>query len=70
MVIALFLGAELAGVLGALVAVPTAALLDVIAEEYLILRKATQDYATEEAVRRCAFYPLVGNVQHHESECD
>jgi hypothetical protein len=26
--------------------------------------------AAKEAVRRCAFYPLVGNIQHHESECD
>jgi len=28
------------------------------------------DNAAMESVRRCAFYPLVGNVQHHESECD
>jgi hypothetical protein len=26
--------------------------------------------AANGAVRRCALYPLVGNVQHHESECD
>ena len=28
------------------------------------------DNAAMEAVRRCAFFPLVGNVQHHKSERD
>jgi len=28
------------------------------------------DNAAMESVRRCAFFPLVGNVQHHESERD
>jgi predicted PurR-regulated permease PerM len=35
-VVALIVGAELAGVLGALVAVPTAALVEVLAQEYLV----------------------------------
>ncbi|HEU5377668.1 MAG TPA: DDE-type integrase/transposase/recombinase [Ktedonobacteraceae bacterium] len=28
------------------------------------------DNAVMESVRRCAFFPLVGNVQHHKSERD
>jgi len=28
------------------------------------------DNAAMESVRRCAFFPLVGNVQHHRSERD
>jgi putative transposase len=28
------------------------------------------DNAAMESVRRCAFFPLVGNVQHHKSERD
>jgi predicted PurR-regulated permease PerM len=39
-IIALVLGGSLAGVLGALVSVPTAALISVFAEEYLVKRKS------------------------------
>ena len=39
-IIALALGASLGGVLGALVAVPTAALVAVFADEYLVKRKS------------------------------
>lgn len=39
-VIALVIGAELGGILGAFVAVPTAALVEVLVEEYLINREA------------------------------
>ena len=38
--IALVIGAELGGILGAFVAVPTAALVEVLIEEYLINREA------------------------------
>jgi predicted PurR-regulated permease PerM len=37
--VALIAGTDLAGVVGALVAVPTAALLSVLMEEYLVQRK-------------------------------
>jgi predicted PurR-regulated permease PerM len=40
-IIALVLGGALAGILGALVAVPTAALVAVFAEEYLVQRRGT-----------------------------
>jgi len=39
-IIALVLGGTLAGVLGALVSVPTAALVSVFVEEYLVKRKS------------------------------
>lgn len=40
-IIALCLGGSLAGILGALVSVPTAVLVSVLADEYLVKRKAT-----------------------------
>jgi predicted PurR-regulated permease PerM len=39
-IIALSLGGSLAGVIGALVSVPTAALVMVLADEYLVKKKA------------------------------
>jgi predicted PurR-regulated permease PerM len=39
-IIALSLGGSMAGVLGALVSVPTAALVAVFADEYLVKRKS------------------------------
>jgi predicted PurR-regulated permease PerM len=39
-IIALSIGGSLAGVLGALVSVPTAALVVVLAEEYLVQKKS------------------------------
>jgi predicted PurR-regulated permease PerM len=39
-IIALVLGGALAGVLGALVSVPTAALVSVFVDEYLVKRKS------------------------------
>ncbi|MGZ4845471.1 MAG: AI-2E family transporter, partial [Candidatus Angelobacter sp.] len=41
-IIALSLGGALAGVVGALVAVPTAALVMVLADEYLVKRKPVE----------------------------
>jgi predicted PurR-regulated permease PerM len=45
-IIALTLGGALAGVLGALVSVPTAALVTVLADEYLVKRKSPEDRET------------------------
>jgi putative transposase len=33
-------------------------------------RTGNWDNAAMESVRRCAFFPLVGSVQHHKSERD
>jgi predicted PurR-regulated permease PerM len=41
-IIALSLGGSLAGVVGALVSVPTAALVMVLVDEYLVKRKPSQ----------------------------
>jgi predicted PurR-regulated permease PerM len=45
-IIALSLGGSLAGVIGALVSVPTAALVMVLADEYLVKRKPAATSAT------------------------
>ncbi len=42
-VVALLIGGELAGLLGGLVAVPSAALIAVFVDEYLLQRPATTD---------------------------
>ena len=44
-VVALLIGGELAGLLGGLVAVPSAALIAVFVDEYLLQRPATPDLA-------------------------
>jgi predicted PurR-regulated permease PerM len=48
-IVALALGGSLAGVLGALVAVPTAAVVAVFADEYLVKKKKDEAAAVEAA---------------------